>query len=392
MKYDDHHTTAAVAELEPPSERRGPAISAPGPAASSSVEDEGIARPRKSGRRKPLVLAVVLVALMAAGLGLRHWWQVGRFMEETDDAFVGGDVTLLASKVPGFIVAIAVGDNQRVHAGDLLVRIDDRDYHAQLDRAEALVSAQEAALVNLDASSEWQAALIDQARAQGVAAAAETWRAEADAARARNLIKGRVVSEQDFQQFDAVARKAKAADQAAQASLVATQRQLAVIATQKKQVAAALADARAARELAKLNLGFTEIRAPIDGVVGNRQARVGAYATTGAQLLAIVPTAGLWVDANFKESQLTHMKPGQSVRIRADVLPGVDFPGRVQDLAPATGAQFSLLPPENATGNFTKIVQRVPVRILLDGEAALLGRLRPGLSVIARVDQREGAR
>jgi membrane fusion protein, multidrug efflux system len=161
-----------------------------------------------------------------------------------------------------------------------------------------------------------------------------------------------------------------------------------VIATQKRQAEAALAQTQAERDLARLNLGYTELRAPIDGTVGNRSGRVGAYAPVGAQLMAVVPARGLWIDANFKESQLANMRPGQEATIAADVLPGEVFHGRVASLAPATGAQFSVLPAENATGNFTKIVQRVSVRILLDGEGSTLGRLRPGLSVTAEIDQR----
>jgi membrane fusion protein (multidrug efflux system) len=174
----------------------------------------------------------------------------------------------------------------------------------------------------------------------------------------------------------------------ARAALDAAQRQLDVIDTQKQQAQAALDQATADRDLAQLNLGWTEIRSPMDGFVGNRSARAGAYASVGAQLLAIVPAHGLWVDANFEEGQLAHIHGGQPVEVVADVLPGVKFHGRVFSFAPATGAQFSVIPPDNATGNFTKIIQRVPLRIELEDVAAELGKLRPGLSVVARVDTR----
>ena len=319
---------------------------------------------------------------------MREWWSVGRFIEATDDAFVGADITTIASKVPGFVVRVGVTDNQRVRAGDLLAVIDGRDYSAELAKAEATVREQEASLANLDASTQLQAAIIDQARAKTASTAAERQRAQADGVRARNLVKRNVVSEQDFEQVDATAAKARAEDDAAKAGLVAAERQLAVIETQKRQAQAALAQARAALDLAQLNLGYTEIRSPIDGVVGNRHVRLGDYATAGAQLMSIVPVSGLYVDANFKESQIAHMRPGQRAVIEADILRGVRFQGTVESLAPATGAQFSLLPAENATGNFTKIVQRVPIRIRLEGEAGELGRLRPGLSVVASVDHR----
>jgi membrane fusion protein (multidrug efflux system) len=198
-------------------------------------------------------------------------------------------------------------------------------------------------------------------------------------------------SKQRFQQADADYKKAVAADKKARAALAAAQQQIEVIETQKAQAKAALDQTLAQRAIAALNLSYTEIRAPIGGVVGNRAARAGAYATVGAALISLAPASGLWIDANFKESQLAKMRKGQSVTIVADVLPGETITGRVASIAPATGAQFSVLPPENATGNFTKIVQRVPVRIRLDGDAATLGKLRPGLSVTAEVDQRGGA-
>jgi membrane fusion protein (multidrug efflux system) len=191
-----------------------------------------------------------------------------------------------------------------------------------------------------------------------------------------------------FQKADAQYKQALAQVQRSRASMAAAGRQLDVIETQKRQTQAALAESLASVDLAHLNLSYTELRAPIAGVVGNRSARAGAYAAIGTQLISLVPAQGLWVDANFKESQLGKMRPGQPVSVKADILPGHEFVGHVASLAPATGAQFSVLPAENATGNFTKIVQRVPVRIQLDGDGSLLGQLRPGLSVRVDVDER----
>ncbi len=225
--------------------------------------------------------------------------------------------------------------------------------------------------------------MIAQAQAELTATAAEIARTRYDVDRYRRLAQDQFGTQQRFQQADADYQKALAADARARAALEAAQRQLDVIDTQKQQTVAALAGAIADRDTAQLNLGYTELRAPIDGTVGNRSARTGAYATVGAQLISLVPAHGLWVDANFKESQLARMRPGMPVTIEADVLPGELLHGHVASLAPATGAVFSVLPPENATGNFTKIVQRVPVRVQLDGDAATLGRLRPGLSVTA---------
>jgi membrane fusion protein, multidrug efflux system len=342
---------------------------------------------RVSSRQLGLAGAALVIGLGAAWYG-HHWWTVGRFIETTDDAYVGGEVTVIGPKVAGFIAEVAVTDNQAVHAGDLLVKLDDRDYRAALAKAAAAVAGQQATLANLDANRRLQQATIAQAQAELTATAAEITRAKYDVDRYRDLAQDHAASVQRWQQADADYQKALAADAKARAALEAAQRKLDVIDTQKQQTLAGLAGAIADRDTAQLNLGYTELRAPIDGTVGNRSARTGAYATIGAQLISLVPANGLWIDANFKESQLAHMRAGLPVTIDADVLPGETLHGHVASVAPATGAVFSVLPPENATGNFTKIVQRVPVRVTLDGDAATLGRLRPGLSVTAAVDQR----
>jgi membrane fusion protein, multidrug efflux system len=317
-----------------------------------------------------------------------YWASTARFIESTDDAFVGGEITTLSAKVAGFIQTVSVVDNQAIKAGDLLLKLEDRDYCAQLARAGASVAAQRAALANIEASRRMHQAVIEQASASVAGAAAELARSKYDFDRYRTLSADQFATRQRFEQAEAEHEKARAADRRARAALDAAERQLEVIDTQQQQTQAALDQALAERDLAQLNLGYTEIRAPIDGTVGNRSARAGAYASVGAQLLAIVPARGLWVDANFKESQLAHIREGETAEVVADVSPGVRFRGRVASLAPATGAQFSVIPPENATGNFTKIVQRVPVRIELEDDGAELGKLRPGLSVAVYVDGR----
>jgi len=348
--------------------------------------------PARSGKKRLIVTAVLGAAAIAAATYGYHWWTTGRFIETTDDAYVGADITLIAPKVAGYLAEVAVSDNQMVHAGDVLARIDDRDYRAALEKAEGAVAAARAQIANLDAQRELQGAVIGQARAGMLASQAEAVRAHDDQLRYRSLVAKEAVSVQSEQKADTVYKQARAEDQKAQAQLSASQRELAVIDTRKQQARAALQQAQAERDLAKLNLEYTVLRAPIDGVVGNRHARTGAYATVGNQLLSVVPARGLWVDANFKEDQLSRFHEGQRVTIRADVLPGQVFHGRLGSLAPATGAQFSVLPPENATGNFTKIVQRVPVRVLLDEADAKLGLLRPGLSVNASVDTQGNVR
>ncbi|NUT62249.1 HlyD family secretion protein [Herbaspirillum sp. C9C3] len=350
--------------------------------------------PAPQAVRKPMAgrLHVGLAVGAAAAIVLIfygwHWWQHGRFMEDTDDAYVGGDITVISAKVPGYIAAVQVTDNQFVHAGDLLAKLDDSDYRAALARAEGGVAARQAEIANLEATRAVQTALIAQARAGVDASQAELVRAQDDDRRFERLVDRAAVSVRSAQKAAADFRQAAANSQKAQAGLAVATRQLEVIQTRRQQAEAGLAQARAEREAAQLNLRYTELRAPIDGVVGNRRARTGAYAATASQLMVIVPARGLWIDANFKESQLAGIRPGNPATVEADAIPGRVFHGHVASVAPATGAQFSVLPPENATGNFTKIVQRVPVRILLDSADGVLDALRPGLSVVARVDRR----
>jgi len=359
---------------------------------STTIERATHAIPGRRLSRRDLRRLALIAILLGAGIAavwyLHDWWTAGRFIESTDDAYVGADVTIVAPRVAGLIAEVAVTDNQAVRAGDVLVRIDDRDYRAALAKAEGAVAAARATLANVGANRRLQDAVIGQARAEVVAMAAEVSRAALDVARYRQLASSQFASAQRFQQADADHKKGAAAADKAAAALAAAERQLDVIDTQQQQAAAALAQAIAERDLAAVNLGYTVLRSPIAGTVGNRSARTGGFAAVGAQLMAIVPAEGLWVDANFKETQLGGLRPGMPAVIAADVLPGERLHGHVASLAPATGAQFSVLPPENATGNFTRIVQRVPVRILLDGDAARLGRLRPGLSVTAAVDER----
>jgi len=361
--------------------------------ASAAVVDREVSTPpaqgmRNLGVRRLALYGAIGVAVLAVVAYGYHWLAVGRYIESTDDAYVGGDITIIAPKVAGFIEHVAVTDNQSVEAGQLLVKLDDRDYKAALTRAEAAADAQRATLANLDATRRLQLAIIAQAHAGISAADAEVSRTHNDEARFRDLSAHSAASVQVFQKAEADYKEAVAQAQKSRAAVDAAERQLEVIDTQKRQTEAALAEAAASVELARLNLGYTELRAPIAGVVGNRSARQGAYASIGTQLVSLVPAHGLWIDANFKESQLARMQPGQRVSVKADVLPGHTFVGHVASLAPATGAEFSVLPAENATGNFTKIVQRVPVRVVLDAEASTLGRLRPGLSVTVDVDER----
>jgi membrane fusion protein (multidrug efflux system) len=319
------------------------------------------------------------------------WWRIGRFVETTDDAYVGGNITTLSPHVAGFVSKILVNDNQFVNAGQLLIQLDDRDYQANLAHAEAVVQHQTAALANLHAKYDLQESMIGEAQAKLAANEAEAGYARIDAVRYHTLALTSYGSLQSDQKAFAADRKAAAIVRSAEAEFDAAKQQLTVIGTEIAETEAGLAQAEADLRTAQLDLGYTQIRAPIDGYVGDRAGQIGAYATVGTALLSIVPALELWVDANFKEDELARMRPGQKATFVADVLPGRTFEGHVLSLAPATGAVFSVIPPENATGNFTKIVQRVPVRIEIDDGAAVLGLLRPGLSTTVSVDTRSSS-
>jgi membrane fusion protein (multidrug efflux system) len=347
-----------------------------------------IRRQQKLGR-KTLVLAGLALAVVIGGTDYgRYWWTTGRFIESTDDAYAGGNVTPVSPHVAGFIAQILVEDNQPVRAGQLLIRLDRRDFQAALDHARATDAERRAALSGLEAKRVLQQAVIRQAEADlGVKLAQATF-AGKDAVRYRKLALTSFGTTQNAERTAAADDEAQSATQSAQAGFAAARVQLTVLDSEIAEARAGIAEAMADLETARLNLGYTEIRSPIDGYIGNRAAQVGAYVTSGTYLLSVIPAHGLWVDANFKEDQLAHMRAGQPATVVADVLPGKVFHGHVSSLAPGTGAVFSVIPPENATGNFTKIVQRVPVRIALDNADGTLGELRPGLSTTVSVDTR----
>ncbi len=282
-----------------------------------------------------------------------------------------------------------VGDNQAVRAGDVLATIEDADYKAKLAQAVATVAAAEASVATIDSQITWQQTKIDQVAAQQRSAAAELQRAKIVYDRYKKMIVDKVIGTQELDEATASYLKAQAASTETAAELAAEQTQLGVYQASRKEAEAKHAEVDAARQLAQIDLDRTVIRAPIDGVIGNRAIRVGQYVKAGSQLLSLVPT-DVHVVANFKETQLDRMRPGQQVEISVDAFPSQKLIGTLESFAPASGAEFSLLPEENATGNFTKIVRRVPVRIALPENNPLHGLLRPGLSVVVDVDTRTG--
>lgn len=339
---------------------------------------------RNMVRRAALMLALLAGTAAIAYYG-HDYWTNGRYLETTDDAYVKADSTIVAPKVSGYIAKVLVGDNEKVKAGQTLAKIDDRDFKAALDQARADVAAGEASVRNIDAQLELQQPIIEQSTADVAAADANLKFAQEERARYDDLMKSGSGTIQRAQQTDAALRASNAQLQHAKSGLVAAQRKVDVLTTQRAQAAAQLERARAVAQQAALNLSYTEITAPVDGTVGARSLRVGQFVQAGTQLMAVVPLDAVYVVANFKETQLTHVRSGQPVELRIDSFRSQTLHGHVDSLSPASGLEFALLPPDNATGNFTKIVQRVPVKIVLD-DRSLTGLLRPGMSAVPTVD------
>ncbi len=339
---------------------------------------------RRAIKRAALALAVALGVAGAADFG-HYYFTTGRYLVSTDDAYVKADSTIIAPKVSGYIAEVLVADNQPVKAGQLLARIDDRDFRTALNQAQADVAASDAAVKNLNAQIELQQPLIQQQAAEVDAAEANLKFAQEEQARYENLMKSGSGTVQRAQQTDAALRAQTAQLQQGKAGLLAANRKIEVLATQRAQALAQLDHARAVERQAELNLSYTQITAPVEGTVGARTLRIGQYVQAGTQLMAVVPLDQVYVVANFKETQLTHVRNGQPVELKVDSFHGTRLKGHVDSLAPASGLEFALLPPDNATGNFTKIVQRVPVKIVLD-DRNLNGLLRPGMSAVPTVD------
>jgi membrane fusion protein, multidrug efflux system len=329
-------------------------------------------------KRAALALALSLGVAAAAGFGCGYL-TTGRYLETTDDAYIKADSTIISPKVSGYIAEVLVGDNEPVKAGQLLARIDDRDFKTALDQARADLAASGAAVRNLDAQIELQQPVIQQQAAEVDAAEANLKFAQEERARYDDLMKSGSGTVQRAQQTDAALREKTAQLQQGKSGLDAAKRKVEVLGTDRAKAVAQLDHARAVEQQMALNLSYTRITAPVDGTVGARSLRVGQFVQAGTQLMAVVPLDAVYVVANFKETQLTHVRNGQPVEIRIDSFNSARLRGHVDSLSPASGLEFALLPPDNATGNFTKIVQRVPVKIVLDDDS-LKGLLRPGMS------------
>jgi len=329
----------------------------------------------------------VLAAFGFIALATLRWdaWVGSAAIQTTNDAYVRAELTRLSSRVAGEVLIVAANDFQRVKAGDLLVQIDPADYQAQVAQAEAGVAGAQAALDNLDNQVELQYATIAQGEAQQVSALAQEVEAHQEQERQQSLTQTESGTRQKLEQATAGYARAQADVRASRAVIAAQRHQLEVLSGTKKQRTADLQGARATLAAARLKLGYTKIVAPFDGVVGERQVQPGDYVNIGSNLINVVPLPDVYVIANYKETQLTRVKPGQPVDVTVDSFQSERLHGRVERIAPASGSQFALLPPDNATGNFTKVVQRIPVKIALDPNNPLAGRLRPGMSVEATI-------
>jgi membrane fusion protein (multidrug efflux system) len=335
--------------------------------------------------RKTVLLGALVLVLAGCGWGtVRLVSQPSS--ETTNDAYVTADYTVVAPRVSGQIADVLVDDNQVVKAGQLLARIDDRDYRAALASAEGDVKVAKAAVDDFDAQIARHPALVAQAQATLRSDQAAIAFARANATRYRDLSAGGAGTMEEQQHATTTLDEQQAGQDRDRAALVATQQQLEILQAGRDRAIGALARAQAALDQAKLNLSYTEIRAPIDGMVGERSERVGAFVSAGTPLLAVVPLSQAYVVANFQENQLARMRAHQPVRITVDSFPGIVFKGHVDSLAPATGVAFAPIAPDNATGNFTKVVQRLPVKITLDAGQPEAARLRVGLSVEPTVD------
>ena len=333
----------------------------------------------------------MLAAIGFIVLATLRWdvWVGSAAIQTTNDAYVNADLTQLSSRVAGEVLTVAVTDFQHVKAGDLLVQIDPADYEAQVAQAEAGVAGAKAALDNLANQVELQYATIAQAEAQQASAVAQDVEARQEQERQQSLTQTQAGTRQKLEQATAGYASAEANVRASRALIAAQRHQLEVLSGTKQQRAADLQGAKAMLTAARLKLGYTKITAPFDGVVGQRQVQPSDYVNIGSNLIAVVPLPAVYVIANYKETQLTHVRPGQPVDVTVDTFSRERLRGRVARIAPASGSQFALLPPDNATGNFTKVVQRVPVRIEFEKGQPLLDRLLPGMSVVTRIHTNE---
>ncbi|MEI8698323.1 MAG: HlyD family secretion protein [Mesorhizobium sp.] len=379
-----------TAEVRPfPNAKIAPATEAPTAPTEPAISPPAETPAKKKRSARSFLLPIIALGLLGAGAWYGYdYWTDGRFMISTDDAYVQADMAFISPKISGYVDQVKVTENQQVKAGDPLLVVDNGDYKIAVAQAEAQIATLSKTLDRIDAQTEAARASLEQARAQKTADQAAADNAARAQVRAAQLLKTRVGTQAQLDDAQTAVEQANAALVGADAQIAAAEANIGVLQAQRAETASTLASLQLARDKAARDLSFTVLRAPYDGVVGNRSVEQGDLISPGQKLAVIVPMDKLYIVANFKETQLARLVPGEKVRISVDAIDGHDFEGTVSSLAPASGAVFSLLPPENATGNFTKVVQRVPVRIDVPAAVLKTGKLRAGLSVVVAVDSR----
>jgi membrane fusion protein, multidrug efflux system len=348
-------------------------------------------KPKKRGIVRRLILSVAVLGALGAGGWYGHqWWMDGRFMVSTDDAYVEGDITNIAPKVTGYVAEVNVVANQHVKAGETLVTLDNGDYRIAAEQADAQIATQKLALVRFDAQIAAAQSSVAQAEAQKTALEATVRGAQITLDRQQELATKKAGIRADFDNAQVAYDQAKANLAGADSAIASAKANIAVVTAQRAEAESQIRSLELQKSKAERDLSFTVLKAPFDGVVGNLAVQTGDLVSPGQRLAALVPIENLYIEANFKETQVADIKPGAKVKIEIDAIEGHELEGTVESISPASGAVFSLLPPENATGNFTKVIQRVPVRIALPKAALESGHMRAGLSVVVAVDSRTG--
>ncbi len=357
------------------------------PAAQSQAPAQSIDAPKK--KKRGIVLPVIVLALLAGGAWYGYeWWTTGRYMVSTDDAYIEGDIATISPKVTAFVAKVNVVANQQVKTGDVLATLDNGDYQNALDQANAAIETEKLSLSRIDAQVEGAEASLAQAQASKVALEAAVRGAEITQKRQQELATKSVGTAADLDSANVALDQAHANLIGGEAAIKSAKANITILEAQRREAESSVRTLELQRDKAARDLSFTVLKAPYDGVVGNRSVQEGDLVSPGQRLMALVPTRQLYIDANFKETQIQHLEPGSKVKVHVDAYSDDPITGTVESISPASGSVFSLLPPENATGNFTKIIQRVPVRIALPQDALDTGRLRAGLSVVVDVDTR----
>ncbi|MGH1350523.1 MAG: HlyD family secretion protein [Methyloligellaceae bacterium] len=351
-----------------------------------SEADETVEDVKSGSIRQKIAMVVIPLILVMVGWYSYQWWTVGQYIVSTNDAYIKADTATIAAKVSGYVSKIEVSDHASLKKGDVIARIDDGDFRLSVQAASDNIASQKATIDRIDRQVTAQMAMFEQAKAKLAAADANMKRAAAELRRQKGLARRRFASQKTLDEAEAGSAQAVAEVTNARAAVEAAKAEVEVVKARKLEASGVLRQLETALVKAKRDLSFTVIRAPFAGVLGNRAIQTGEYVTSGKRLVSLVKLNEVYIDANFKETQLTRLNTGQPVEIEVDAVPGHVFHGQVVSFSPASGSQFSLLPPDNATGNFTKIVQRIPVRIRIEQKVSGKHLLRPGMSVIVSVN------